>query len=126
MIHFCFLCKHTFATSLVVHNQDKKAVEFAYILNLSNNNWAITDNFGSTQLPKNTRINDSLKIQRYGYNPLICVYNGFDLFVLLSNKPILLENIEVLGNESDEESGYKKGNIQKKSGYENISHKEST
>ena len=124
MIHFCFLCKHTFATNLVVHNQDKKAVEFAYILNLSNNNWAITNNFGSTQLPKNTRINDSLKIQRYGYNPLICVYNGSDLFVLLTNKPILLENIEVLGNESDEESGYKKGNIKKKSGYENISHKE--
>ena len=110
--------------SIVVHNQEKQAVEFAYILNLSNNNWAITDNFGSTQLPKNTVLNDSLKIQRYGYNSSKCVYNGSNLLVLLSDKPILLENIEVLAFEGDKGIGYKKGNIHKKPGHENISHKE--
>lgn len=124
LFYLSILFKNIFAGSIIVYNDDKETVEFVYVLNTSNNNWTITDNSGYTHLPTGTKINDSLRIQRYGYDTLMLIYKGKNLFVNLSNKPIPLEDIYVSGWNSYEDSGSRILNIEKKVGSKDISHKE--
>ena len=63
-------------------------LEFAYVLNLSNYNWSITDHNGLAPLPINTKLNDSLKIQRYGYETFYLLLKEDNTMVNLKVEPI--------------------------------------
>ena len=67
LIFIVFATNNISLETIKICNQKNENLEFAYVLNLSNYNWSITDHNGLAPLPINTKLNDSLKIQRYGY-----------------------------------------------------------
>ena len=75
--------------------QKNENLEFAYVLNLSNDNWSITDHNGLAPLPINTKLNDSLKIQRYGYKTFYLLLKEDNTIVNLKVEPIELKNVEI-------------------------------
>ena len=112
------------ADILSVHNKNKKPLEFVYILNTTNKYWSISDHNGIAPIPKNTKLNDTLKIQRYGYNSVLKIYKNKEIFIILEDLLINLPLIHVTGSDSNNISNFHKINVKKKTGYESISHKE--
>ena len=107
--------------NIIVKNSRSQNLEFAYVLNLSNNNWSISDHNGIAPLPYNTRVNDILKIQRYGYKTTKLIFVDTLRLAILDIEPLVFKNIDV--KSSGSLSAYDETSISKQSRNTNISHK---
>ena len=107
--------------NIIVKNSRSQNLEFAYVLNLSNNNWSISDHNGIAPLPYNTKVNDILKIQRYGYKTTKLIFVDTLRIAILDIEPVVFKNIDV--KSSGSLSAYDETSISKQSRNTNISHK---
>lgn len=109
---------------IIVKSNNDLGLNYAYIHNLANGNWSITNNRGFAHLPSKTQIDDTLKIERYGYSSTFCIYKGRNILITLSDKPLLIDSVEVIKYSYQKENSEKNITVQKKKGYKHISHKE--
>ena len=58
LIFIVFATNNISLETIKICNQKNENLEFAYVLNLSNDNWSITDHNGLAPLPINTKLND--------------------------------------------------------------------
>ena len=107
------------ADTITTLDDDLRKIEFAYVLNIRNGNWSITDHNGFSHLPSQTRLGDSLEVQRYGYETVTFFYDGGVNIITLNTSPLALKTVSVSISEIMEPT-----KIVKTAGHENISHKE--
>ena len=122
LIFIVFTINNIRLETIKICNQKNENLEFAYVLNLSNDNWSITDHNGLAPLPINTKLNDSLKIQRYGYKTFYLLLKEDNTIVNLKVEPIELKNVEIEILKTPTFSN--QISVTKKPGEEDISHKE--
>ena len=84
-----------YAKTILVKDHNNNSVEFTYILNISNDNWSLSDHNGLAPVPHNTKLNDSLKIQRYGYKTYHMMYNKETTLIYLNPDPVLIGVVNV-------------------------------
>ena len=122
-IFILFLSSHyVYAKTILVKDHNNNSVEFTYILNISNDNWSLSDHNGLAPVPHNTKLNDSLKIQRYGYKTYHMMYNKETTLIYLNPDPVLIGAVIVKSSKLT--SGLNNKGVTKTTGHKNISHKE--
>ena len=119
---FFLLLNYICAETILIKDHNNNSLEFTYILNISNDNWSISNHNGLAPVPHKTKLNDSLKIQRYGYKTYYLVYDHETTLVYLDSNPVLIEGVDVKSSKINSEIKYTVAT--KTSGHKNISHKE--